>query len=142
MSTVTHILPQAPRPEQPDDTQARIEKLLADASSLRWQIGQDFHEALTESIYTEAARIAERAVTRPHEKPRFDLDRTIDRIVTSRRHEPCLGLSPHGVALYARLLDYHFRGKRAFRDDRHAPARQNLSPLESRSDNNQATVVA
>ncbi|MBK8989133.1 MAG: ferrous iron transporter B [Chloroflexi bacterium] len=37
-----------------------------------------------EDIYTDAARLADRAVTRPDEKPRFDLDRTIDRIVTSQ----------------------------------------------------------
>ncbi|MBM3319957.1 MAG: ferrous iron transporter B [Candidatus Eisenbacteria bacterium] len=37
-----------------------------------------------ESIYAEAARIAGRAVTRADEKPRFDWDRAIDRVVTSR----------------------------------------------------------
>ncbi|MCB8920011.1 MAG: ferrous iron transporter B [Ardenticatenaceae bacterium] len=58
--------------------------ILRTAETLRWQIGQNFHEQLMEDIYTEAARIADRAVTRPNEKPRFDLDRTIDRIVTSR----------------------------------------------------------
>jgi ferrous iron transport protein B len=39
---------------------------------------------LVESIYTEAARLADRAVTLDGERPRFDLDRTIDRLVTSR----------------------------------------------------------
>ncbi len=58
--------------------------ILATARSLRWQIGGDFHQTLMEAIYTDAARIADRAVTRPGEKPRFDLDRTIDRLVTSR----------------------------------------------------------
>ncbi|MCB8917001.1 MAG: ferrous iron transporter B [Ardenticatenaceae bacterium] len=38
-----------------------------------------------EDIYTEAARLADRAVTRPGAPPRFDLDRAIDRLVTSRR---------------------------------------------------------
>ena len=37
-----------------------------------------------EPIYTEAARLADRAVHRTGETPRFDLDRTIDRLVTSR----------------------------------------------------------
>ena len=37
-----------------------------------------------EALYTEAARIADRAVTRPGGGRRFDLDRTIDRLVTSR----------------------------------------------------------
>ncbi len=60
------------------------ESILATAKTLRWEIGGDFHMALMESIYTDAARIADRAVTRPDEKPRFDLDRTIDGLVTSR----------------------------------------------------------
>ena len=60
------------------------EDILASAESLRWQIGRDFHDKLMEDIYTDATRLADRAVTRPDEKPRFDLDRTIDRIVTSR----------------------------------------------------------
>ncbi len=54
------------------------------AERLRWRIGQNFHEELMEDIYADASRIAERAVTHPGEKPRFDLDRTIDRMVTSR----------------------------------------------------------
>jgi ferrous iron transport protein B len=37
-----------------------------------------------EDIYAEAARIADRAVSRPGDKPRIDLDRVIDRVVTSR----------------------------------------------------------
>ena len=60
------------------------EDLLASAKSLRWQIGGDFNEKLMEAIYADAATIADRTVTRPGEKPRFDLDRTIDRVVTSR----------------------------------------------------------
>jgi len=54
------------------------------ASELRWQVGPDFHQAVMEGIYTEAARLADRAVTRSDEQPRFDLDRIIDGLVTSR----------------------------------------------------------
>ena len=60
------------------------EGVLATAETLRWEAGGGFHEKLMETIYADAARIADRAVTRPGEKPRFDLDSTIDRIVTSR----------------------------------------------------------
>ena len=60
------------------------ELILKTADQLRWQIGQDFHEKLMEDIYTDAATLADRAVTRPDEKPRFDFDRTLDHIVTSR----------------------------------------------------------
>ena len=54
------------------------------ASQLRWQVGTEFHQSLMEALYTEAARIADRAVTRAGGGRRFDLDRTIDRLVTSR----------------------------------------------------------
>ena len=62
----------------------KIDQILATAIELRWQIGGDFHEQLMETIYGEAARFALRAVTRPDEKPRFDIDRKIDEIVTSK----------------------------------------------------------
>jgi ferrous iron transport protein B len=59
--------------------------ILATAQALRWEVEEDFHEELMAALYTNATEITNRAVTRPGEKPRFDLDRTIDRIVTSRR---------------------------------------------------------
>ena len=61
-----------------------VDALLALASQLRWQVGPDFHQSLMEAIYTEAARLADRAVSRAGAAGRFDLDRTIDRLVTSR----------------------------------------------------------
>jgi len=60
------------------------DEILSKAETLRWQIGGAFHENLMEALYTDAAQIADRAVTRPDQPPRFDLDRTIDRLVTSR----------------------------------------------------------
>ncbi len=72
------------RYEQPEPMELKREALLQTAETLRWQIGGNFHEQLMEDIYTEAARLADRAVTYPDEKPRFDLDSAIDRIVTSR----------------------------------------------------------
>ena len=59
-------------------------RVLSLATELRWEVGDGFHQQLMESIYTEASRLADRSVTRPDEKPRFDLDRAIDRVVTSR----------------------------------------------------------
>ncbi len=62
---------------QPDD-------IVVTAQSLRWELGGDFHEQLMEALYSDAARIADKVVTRPGERPKFNLDRTIDRLVTSR----------------------------------------------------------
>jgi ferrous iron transport protein B len=66
------------------EPKSSAEDILANADSLRWQVGGDFHEHLMESIYTDAARIADRAVTRPDDKPTFDFDQTLDRLLTSR----------------------------------------------------------
>ncbi|MGB6423204.1 MAG: ferrous iron transporter B, partial [Anaerolineales bacterium] len=66
------------------DQQGAAEEILSSAQALRWQVGGDFHEQIMETTFTEAAHIADRAITRQGEKPRFDLDRTIDSIVTSR----------------------------------------------------------
>ena len=41
------------------------------------EVGSDFHQSLMETIYTEAARIADRAVSRPGTAKRFDMDRAI-----------------------------------------------------------------
>lgn len=60
------------------------DQILQTADNLRWQVGQDFHEKLMEDIYTNAATLADRAVIHPDEKPRFDFDRKLDQIVTSR----------------------------------------------------------
>ena len=62
-----------------------VSELLTTAEQLRWQIGPEFHEQLMVDIYSDAARIAGRAVSKPEEKPRFDLARTIERGVTSRK---------------------------------------------------------
>ncbi len=54
------------------------------AGALRWRVGRNFHQALTEAVYAEAARIADRAVSRDGEPGRFDFDAALDRLVTSR----------------------------------------------------------
>ena len=60
------------------------EQILKTAQDLRWKVGGDFHEKIMESIYQDASRIADRAVTRSGEPGGFDLDRFLDRLVTSR----------------------------------------------------------
>ncbi len=66
------------------DQTTNADKILQTAEALRWEVGGDFHESLVESIYTDAAQIADRAVSYPEKPPRFDLDSAIDRLVTSR----------------------------------------------------------
>ena len=59
------------------------EAILSLANNLRWEIGENFHDKLMESIYANATTIAHKSVTTPIEKPSFSFDRALDRIVTS-----------------------------------------------------------
>jgi ferrous iron transport protein B len=70
-----------------EDGKAAVEAragLLREANALRLEMGEGYHDALMEGIYEDAARIADRAVTRHGEQGRFSLDRAIDRLVTSK----------------------------------------------------------
>jgi ferrous iron transport protein B len=67
-----------------NDNRTMVEALLKEATELRWKLGEEYHDSVMEGIYADAARIADRAVTRSGDKKRFDLDRAIDRVVTSR----------------------------------------------------------
>ncbi|HEX6939292.1 MAG TPA: ferrous iron transporter B [Longimicrobiales bacterium] len=59
-------------------------RVLDRVAELRRQLPRGFDDALTESIYTAAHAIAERSVATGLKKARFDLDRTLDRLLTSR----------------------------------------------------------
>ena len=61
-----------------------IEHILELSNELRWQIGDDFHDNLTEGIYADAAQIVSDTVKIDNSKQRFRLDRHIDKIVTSK----------------------------------------------------------
>jgi len=66
-----------------DVSSSQLEQFLAEAEQIRWKIGAEFQEALMESIYADAARIANRALMdEGHDG--FDLGRAVDRLVTSR----------------------------------------------------------
>lgn len=62
----------------------KSEKLLNLARDLRWKIGDNFHDKLTEGIYTDASQIASKAVVDGSASGRNSLDIKIDRIVTSK----------------------------------------------------------
>ena len=61
-----------------------IDDIIALSEELRWEIGDDFHDNLAESIYADASKIVEGAVTKDNKKSKFRLDAKIDKIVTSR----------------------------------------------------------
>ena len=65
-------------------TQASSPDILALANSLRWDVGENLHDDLIEAIYEDAAKISDKVVTKSGEKPRFDWDRALDKVLTSR----------------------------------------------------------
>ena len=54
------------------------------ANQLRWSVGDDYHDKLTEGIYTDAASIAKKTVITKGANGAFNPDATIDRVLTSR----------------------------------------------------------
>ena len=61
-----------------------IDNIIELSKELRWQIGDDFHDNLTESIYADAADIVKDTVQIDNTEKRFRLDAKIDKIVTSK----------------------------------------------------------
>jgi len=60
------------------------ETILKTANNLRWEVGENLHDTLMESIYENAALISGKAVIYPDKKSTFNLDRSLDKILTSR----------------------------------------------------------
>jgi ferrous iron transport protein B len=61
-----------------------IDDIIELSEELRWKIGDDFHDNLSESIYSDASKIVEDVVSKGDKKSKFRLDAKIDNIVTSR----------------------------------------------------------
>jgi ferrous iron transport protein B len=59
-------------------------RILDKARTLRWQLSPSFHDSLAESNYEAAQEIAGQCTLHGWKRARFDLDRTLDRLLTSR----------------------------------------------------------
>ncbi|HKJ03114.1 MAG TPA: ferrous iron transport protein B [Longimicrobiales bacterium] len=60
------------------------ERLLEAAKSHRWDLPADFHDAIVERTFAAAEELAGRAHMEGLKKAGFDVDRTMDRLLTSR----------------------------------------------------------
>ncbi len=58
--------------------------ILTSANTLRWEVGENVHDTLVESIYEDAQRITSRVVKMPTNKSRYTFDQQIDKFLTSR----------------------------------------------------------
>ena len=72
------------RPQAREDTAPAREQVLELASRLRWKLPTDVHDALVTGFYRESERIARASEVRGLRRVGFDLDRTLDRALTSR----------------------------------------------------------
>lgn len=54
------------------------------ADQLRWGLGEDIHDKLTESIYADAAEIASETVIKDGKREQTSFDTKLDRILTSK----------------------------------------------------------
>ncbi len=61
-----------------------INTLLSKADELRLSVSGQVHEKIVEDIYAEVTRICDKVVIRPDKPAAFNLDRKIDKLVTSR----------------------------------------------------------
>jgi ferrous iron transport protein B len=71
-------------PAAPPSIPEEVRELLALASSLRWEVGPRFHERVVESVYADAARIADDCVHHGTADRAGDWDRRLDWLFTSR----------------------------------------------------------
>jgi len=76
--------PAAGPPGHPEGAGASRHAILEAARRLRWDLPSSLQDTFAERTFAVAHRIADEALTRGLEKSRFDLDRTLDGLLTSR----------------------------------------------------------
>jgi len=60
------------------------EYILKQADDLRWEISENFHDHIIESLYKDAGQIASKVVKHEGEDKKYKFDQILDRLVTSR----------------------------------------------------------
>lgn len=85
-----------------------VAHIIALSKELRWQIGDDFHDNLAESIYADASKIVEGSVTKGNQKSTFRIDSKIDKIVTSKVWGFPLMLFILGVVLWLTIIGANY----------------------------------
>lgn len=60
------------------------ENIIKAADDLRWELGENFHDHIIESIYSDAGAIAGKVVSHKGEDKKYKFDQWFDKLVTSR----------------------------------------------------------
>ncbi len=63
---------------------SNVKNILSLSNDLRWTVGNDFHDKLTEGIYADALIIANNAISKKEGSKKFHFDKKLDQIVTSK----------------------------------------------------------
>jgi len=85
-----------------------IQDILELSNELRWQIGDDFHDNLTEGIYADASQIVEHAVHTSDNKKSFRFDTKLDKILTSKTFGFPLMFLILGVVLWLTIIGANY----------------------------------
>ena len=85
-----------------------IEHILELSNELRWKIGDDFHDNITEGIYADASEIMDRSVHTESANANYSLDTKIDKIVTSRKWGFPIMFLILGVVLWVTIIGANY----------------------------------
>ena len=66
------------------DNKSAVEELISFADNKRWGFGENFHDSVVESIFSEANEIASKVVSVSSKKNKKSWEFTLDKIVTSK----------------------------------------------------------
>lgn len=88
-----------------------IERILSKSDELRWELGDTYHDYLTESIYADAAHISQKTVSQKGKKRVFAIEQQIDRIVTSKIWGFPIMLLLLGVVLWLTITGANYPSK-------------------------------
>lgn len=78
------------------------------ADKLRWGMGEDIHDKLTESIYADAAEIASETVITDGKRAQTTFDTKLDRIITSKMWGFPIMLLMLGVVLWLTIVGSNY----------------------------------
>lgn len=85
-----------------------IEDIIALSNDLRWKIGDNLHDNVTEAIYADASKIVGKTVLDSSKKGSLGLDAKIDRIVTSKTWGFPIMLLLLGLVLWVTIIGSNY----------------------------------
>lgn len=85
-----------------------IQDILELSNELRWQIGDDFHDNLTEGIYADASQIVEHTVQTTERKKSLRFDAKLDKVLTSKAFGFPLMFLILGVVLWLTIIGANY----------------------------------